>query len=109
MVQVSLEPTPPAPAAAPFRFIPPPPGPLDRLDPAQIPAAERFPWQPKELVVESRLGEDTIRELSERGHDVVDAGPWALGRLSAVSHDHATGILKAAANPRGMQGYAVGR
>jgi gamma-glutamyltranspeptidase / glutathione hydrolase len=66
-------------------------------------------WQPKELVVESRLGEDTIRELSERGHDVVDAGPWALGRLSAVSRDHATGILKAAANPRGMQGYAVGR
>jgi|GEM_PF-479670 len=24
--------------------------PLDALDPAQIPAAERFPWQPKELV-----------------------------------------------------------
>ena len=63
----------------------------------------------EELVVESRLGEDTIRELSERGHDVVDAGPWALGRLSAVSRDHATGILKAAANSRGMQGYAVGR
>src|SRR5690606_27791661 len=84
-------------------------------------------WQPKELVVESRLGEDTIRELSERGHDVVDAGPWALGGLSAVAHGgaaggpwrvgrssagpghHATGIRKAAANPRGMQGYAVGR
>jgi WD40 repeat protein/serine/threonine protein kinase len=27
-----------------------PPGPLDRLDPAAIPAAERFDWQPKELV-----------------------------------------------------------
>ena len=26
------------------------PSPLDRLDPAQIPAAERFDWQPKELV-----------------------------------------------------------
>lgn len=66
-------------------------------------------WRPKELVVESRLGEDTIRELRERGHDVVDAGPWALGRLSAVSRDAASGILRAAANPRGMQGYAVGR
>ncbi|WP_043536007.1 gamma-glutamyltransferase family protein [Saccharomonospora cyanea] len=66
-------------------------------------------WRPKELVVESRMGEDTIRELRERGHDVVDAGPWALGRLSAVSRDAASGILRAAANPRGMQGYAVGR
>src|SRR5690606_7339540 len=36
-------------------------------------------WQPKELLVESRPGEDAIRERSERGHDVVDAGPWALG------------------------------
>ena len=26
------------------------PSPLDKLDPAQIPAAERFDWQPKELV-----------------------------------------------------------
>lgn len=37
-------------ARSTFRFIPPPPGPLDRLDPARIPAEERFPWQPKELV-----------------------------------------------------------
>ncbi|MFF5989704.1 gamma-glutamyltransferase family protein [Prauserella flavalba] len=66
-------------------------------------------WTPKELVVESRVGEAALAELRERGHDVVDAGPWALGRLSAVSRDRATGILRAAANARGMQGYAVGR
>ncbi len=66
-------------------------------------------WHPRELVVESRLGAETLAELAERGHDVVDAGPWSLGRLSAVSRDHATGLLRAAANPRGMQGYAVGR
>ncbi|EHR48570.1 gamma-glutamyltransferase [Saccharomonospora marina XMU15] len=66
-------------------------------------------WTPKELVVESRIGEAALRELAERGHEVVDAGPWALGRLSAVSRDPASGILRAAANPRGMQGYAVGR
>jgi gamma-glutamyltranspeptidase/glutathione hydrolase len=48
-------------------------------------------------------------ELAERGHSVVDAGDWELGRLSAVSRDPASGILRAAANPRGMQGYAVGR
>ena len=66
-------------------------------------------WTPRELVVESRLGKSTMDELAERGHQVVDAGPWALGRLSAVSRDPATGILRAAANARGMQGYAVGR
>ncbi|OZM72535.1 gamma-glutamyltransferase [Amycolatopsis antarctica] len=66
-------------------------------------------WEPREIVVESRLGESTMDELTARGHRVVDAGPWALGRLSAVSRDPATGILRAAANARGMQGYAVGR
>jgi gamma-glutamyltranspeptidase/glutathione hydrolase len=66
-------------------------------------------WTPRELVVESRLGQSTMDELTERGHQVVDAGPWALGRLSAVSRDPANGILRAAANARGMQGYAVGR
>jgi gamma-glutamyltranspeptidase/glutathione hydrolase len=66
-------------------------------------------WQPGELVVESRLGADTITELRDRGHLVTNAGPWALGRLSAVSRDPADGLLRAAANPRGMQGYAVGR
>jgi gamma-glutamyltranspeptidase/glutathione hydrolase len=29
--------------------------------------------------------------------------------MCAVTRDAATGVLAAAANPRGMQGYAVGR
>jgi gamma-glutamyltranspeptidase / glutathione hydrolase len=66
-------------------------------------------WQPGEVVVESRLGEATLAELRDRGHALVDAGPWTLGRLSAVSKDAETGFLKAGANPRAMQGYAVGR
>jgi len=66
-------------------------------------------WHPGQLVVESRLGEQVLAELRERGHEVVDAGPWTLGRLSAVSRDPADGLLRAAANPRGAQGYAVGR
>ena len=37
------------------------------------------------------------------------AGAWSLGRLSAVTRDPVTGELTAAANPRGSQGYAVGR
>jgi gamma-glutamyltranspeptidase / glutathione hydrolase len=62
---------------------------------------------PGQLVVESRLGAETLATLAQWGHDVVDAGPWALGRMSAVSQGD--GWLRAAANPRGMQGYAVGR
>src|SRR3954465_944073 len=64
---------------------------------------------PGEVVVESRLGEDVIGELRRRGHTVTVTDAWSLGRLSAVSVHPETGVLRAAANPRGMQGYAVGR
>jgi gamma-glutamyltranspeptidase/glutathione hydrolase len=66
-------------------------------------------WRPGELCVESRVGTATLDELRRRGHQVVDSGPWALGRLSAVSRDPETGLLRAASNPRGAQGYAAGR
>lgn len=65
--------------------------------------------EPGVMVAESRLGPEVLGGLRSRGHEVVDAGPWSLGRLSAVARDPATGLLTAAANPRGMQGYAVGR
>lgn len=64
-------------------------------------------WRPGELVVEDRLGQGTINGLRARGHRVVVSGGWSEGRLSAVARDG--GWLKAAANPRGSQGYAVGR
>lgn len=64
--------------------------------------------EPGRIHVESRLGDSAISELSRRGHDIVVADPWSLGRLSAVSRNP-DGMLHAAANPRGMQGYAVGR
>jgi gamma-glutamyltranspeptidase/glutathione hydrolase len=66
-------------------------------------------WTPGGAMVEDRLGDDVIAELEERGHLVTRAGDWALGRLSSVSHDPITGVLSAAANPRGAQGYAAGR
>jgi len=65
--------------------------------------------RPGELHVEGRLPEATRAELARRGHRLVVGGDWSLGRLSAVRHDPSTGLLYAAANPRGMQGYAVGR
>jgi len=59
------------------------------------------------LVVESRVPEKTIKELRARGH-VVEVGPaWSEGRLTAASRVGKR--RRAAANPRGMQGYAAGR
>ncbi|MFC4555492.1 gamma-glutamyltransferase family protein [Georgenia faecalis] len=66
-------------------------------------------WEPAGAVVENRLGEDVIADLERRGHRVTRSGDWTLGRLSCVGVDPATGVLSAAANPRGMQGYAAGR
>jgi gamma-glutamyltranspeptidase/glutathione hydrolase len=66
-------------------------------------------WTPGGAVVEDRLGEDVIAGLEARGHRVTRAGDWSLGRLSAVTRDPRTGQMTAAANPRGAQGYAVGR
>jgi gamma-glutamyltranspeptidase/glutathione hydrolase len=63
--------------------------------------------KPGRVVVEDRIGADVIEELRRRGHDVAVEGGWTLGRVSAVARDG--DFLVAAANPRGAQGYAVGR
>jgi gamma-glutamyltranspeptidase / glutathione hydrolase len=63
--------------------------------------------QPRVLDVESRVGTAVIEDLRHRGHLVNVRPAWSLGRVSAVARRH--GMLYAAANPRGMQGYAVGR
>ncbi|MFE0044053.1 gamma-glutamyltransferase family protein [Streptomyces albireticuli] len=65
--------------------------------------------RPGAVTVEARVGEAAVAELRRRGHDVTVGPPWSEGRLCAVARDPETGVLSAAANPRGMQGYAVGR
>jgi gamma-glutamyltranspeptidase/glutathione hydrolase len=69
-----------------------------------------YPRQPRPRVVqiEERFGRETLAELERRGHLVEPQGPWSLGRVSAAGRNR-EGLLYAAANPRGMQGYAVGR
>ena len=76
--------------------------------------SEHFPisfWprtaRPGVLVMESRVPAESRQELEKRGH-VVEIGPaWSEGRLTAASLDGRR--RRAAANPRGMQGYAAGR
>jgi gamma-glutamyltranspeptidase/glutathione hydrolase len=63
--------------------------------------------EPRSLAIEGRYGDAAIAELRERGHAVEVTDDWSLGRVSAAGREN--GLLKAAANPRGMQGYAVGR
>ncbi|MEU8961668.1 gamma-glutamyltransferase [Streptomyces sp. NPDC048491] len=65
--------------------------------------------RPGLVAVESRMKPEVVEELRRRGHDVLVGEPWSEGRLCAVARDARTGVLSAAANPRGMQGYAVGR
>jgi gamma-glutamyltranspeptidase/glutathione hydrolase len=76
--------------------------------------SEHFPisfWprtaRPGVLVVEGRVPKATVDELTRRGH-LVEVGPdWSEGRLTAASRVGQR--RRAAANPRGMQGYAAGR
>ena len=65
--------------------------------------------EPGVLVTEDRVDPAVLEALRGRGHEVVTQGSWSLGRMCAVTRDPATGLLAAGANPRGMQGYAVGR
>jgi gamma-glutamyltranspeptidase/glutathione hydrolase len=62
---------------------------------------------PRSLAVESRFPRAVNDELRARGHEVTEEPDWSLGRVTAV--ESADGQLRAAANPRGMQGYAAGR
>src|SRR5215468_5276312 len=75
---------------------------------------EHFPlsfWprtaRPGVLVVEGRLAKASIEELKRRGHKVEVGPDWSEGRLSATAQEGPR--RKAAANARGMQGYAAGR
>jgi len=62
----------------------------------------------RSLTLESRFGARTIAELERRGHEITVSPAWSLGRVSAVAREPG-GLLAAAASPRGIQGYAVGR
>ena len=64
------------------------------------------------LTLESRFAGPVIDELRAMGHNVVVGEPWSESRMSAASRERDSQgrmLLRAAANPRGMQGYAVGR
>lgn len=65
-------------------------------------------FDPAHLMIEPRIGTDVIDSLRQRGHRVVTAQDWTVGRLTAALR-HPDGRLTAAATPRLMQAYAIGR
>ena len=59
------------------------------------------------LAVEGRLPEHAIKALANRGHRISVEDDWSLGRMTAAARDGE--FLRAGANPRFMQAYAIGR
>jgi gamma-glutamyltranspeptidase/glutathione hydrolase len=63
------------------------------------------------VVVEGRFAPAVRDGLKARGHVVETGDDWSEGRLcaAAIERTESGTILKAGANARGMQGYALGR
>ena len=64
--------------------------------------------EPGSLMAEANFGGEVLEALRRKGHKLTVADPWTVGRLTAARRD-ADGLLRAAATPRLMQAYAVGR
>lgn len=64
--------------------------------------------EPGSLMAEANFGADVLDALARKGHRLTVADPSTIGRLTAAQRD-ADGLLRAAATPRLMQAYAVGR
>ena len=65
-------------------------------------------FTPGVVHVEERFPEAVREELAQRGHLLDVQPPWSLGRLCAAGFT-GSGLVRAAATPRLMQAYAVGR
>jgi len=64
--------------------------------------------EPGMIMAETSFGADVLADLRARGHRITEAEPWTVGRMTAARRDP-DGLLRAAATPRLMQAYAVGR
>jgi gamma-glutamyltranspeptidase/glutathione hydrolase len=64
--------------------------------------------RPGRLVLEGRFSDAVLADLRARGHLAERGEDWSEGRLSGARLEP-DGQMFAGANPRGMQGYAVGR
>ncbi|MEZ2222786.1 gamma-glutamyltransferase family protein [Rhizobium sp. RCC_161_2] len=64
--------------------------------------------EPGGLTAEANFSPEVLDALRQKGHKLTVAPEWTVGRLTAARRD-ASGLLRAAATPRLMQAYAIGR
>ncbi|NRP87989.1 putative gamma-glutamyltransferase YwrD [Ensifer adhaerens] len=64
--------------------------------------------EPGGLTAEANFNTEVLDALRRKGHQLTVAPEWTVGRLTAARRD-ADGLLRAAATPRLMQAYAIGR
>ncbi len=64
--------------------------------------------KPGEAAVESRIPDDVIKGLKEKGHRIAMSGPWSHGRCLAIRYDADTGVMFGGASPRTGEPYALG-
>jgi gamma-glutamyltranspeptidase / glutathione hydrolase len=63
--------------------------------------------RPGKVVIEGRFDDAVLGDLKARGHQAEKGEDWSEGRISGARIEG--NQMRAGANPRGMQGYAVGR
>lgn len=63
---------------------------------------------PKVVRIENRISAQVIKGLKKKGHRVVVDEGWTHGKVTAATIDVKTGLLTAAASPRGEVSYAMG-
>ncbi len=63
--------------------------------------------EPGQVIAEGRFSGEMIAALRLRGHRVTVVDDWAVGRVCAVAREPQ--LMRAAATPRLMQAYAIGR
>jgi gamma-glutamyltranspeptidase/glutathione hydrolase len=92
------------------------------MDPQQAIEAPRFTsmsfpnsfwphaYRPGELAIESRVGDDVMSGLTDRGHKIEQWADWEAltGGMCAIKVDRERGALFAGADPR-RESYAIGR
>lgn len=64
--------------------------------------------EPGGLTAEANFNTEVLDALRRKGHQLTVAAEWTVGRLTAARRDK-DGLLRAAATPRLMQAYAIGR
>ena len=63
--------------------------------------------RPGHMAVEGRIDEAVRKELEARGHTAEAIGDWVNGQVEGIRFDAETGVISAAASPRGVS-YAMG-